>query len=657
VSALEAYARAEALYEELGSDAARANAALNVAIVHHLNLARPAAAEAHYRRSLDLARRTGDLEVEMRALYFLGRLLLELDRPGEAEESFRRCLAAAERSASREGRWSALEGLARTAAGRGELEAALASAQGAIAEIEQVRASLRQSAGGERRADLTAGFFGARRPVYALAVEILARMNARAGTRAPDQARAGTRATSRARAEGGAGGPSAAALAFEIVQRAKARDLLDVLGPTRRPVEPAAVGEIQTRLAPRQRVFEYFVGEENLFLWTVDANLIEMTTLGPAEPLLGAATRVFEDLVGGRRPASGTLTFLSRSLLGSPRPPDGPVGEPEAWTIAPDQRLHYLPFEMLPLPGAEGSVVLERAEVSYVPSASAIAWLTGDRHGHTFELAGFGDPVLPSPGAATRAGVLAAAFELQPLPAARPELEAAARWLGGKAELRFGAQADEPEFRRLAEAGARVVHLVTHTVVDERPGRGAAILLSKSAGEDGLLNPEEIVALDYRVDLTVLAACRSALGWGEGASSLTSLTGSFLAAGSAGVVATLWDVGDLAAATFMEQFYYELGRGSAPAAALRAAKLRLRRDPRWVEPMLWAPYVLVGLPPPVAGRGAAAVVGWVTGALALAALAAALLLRRGFRGAGSRSLAALSGRPRPARPRSGRPPR
>lgn len=139
-----------------------------------------------------------------------------------------------------------------------------------------------------------------------------------------------------------------------------------------------------------------------------------------------------------------------------------------------------------------------------------------------------------------------------------------------------------------------MVHIVAHTVVDERPGGGAAILLAPGDGEDGVLSPAEIAGLDYRVAVTVLAACRSALGWGEGGASLASLTGSFLAAGSQAVVATLWDVGDEATAVFMERFYHHLGHADSPARALHDAKADLRADPRWASPALWAPYIVIG---------------------------------------------------------------
>jgi CHAT domain-containing protein len=161
-------------------------------------------------------------------------------------------------------------------------------------------------------------------------------------------------------------------------------------------------------------------------------------------------------------------------------------------------------------------------------------------------------------------------------------------------------------------------------VIDERPGRGAAILLTASGDDDGLLSPKEIAALDDRSDLTVLAACRTALGTGEEGQALASLTGSFLAAGSRSVLATLWDVGDAETAAFMEQLYFELGQGLPPAEALQAAKNRLRADSRWNRPSLWSGYVLIGEAPAVVPRRTVwwmwAAVGAFLGLLALLTL-------------------------------------
>ena len=609
VRAVELFRAAIAGYRSAGDTAGLSNAHLNLALALHLNLERTAEAEAAYREALRLAEASGDRTEEIQDLFYLGRLLLGERRLPEAEGAFRRCLAAATASGSAEGRWSAREGLARVARAGGDLPAALESFEAALGEIEQVRAGL---ARGARRA----GYFGDKRAVYAATVETLGEL----ARRQP------------------AGGWGERALG--IAQRAKARDLLDALGAgggaaAAAPLDAAA---LRARVESRGRgaVFEYFLGESDLYRWTIRAEGIGFRDLGPAAPILGQVTTLHRALSHGLAPPAGTVAALSRALLAGagPLPPASRGGG--ALRIAPDGALHHLPFELLEDPAAPGAPLIERRAVSYLPSASALGReVRREKDGRAaggVRLLGFGDPVVrrPAPAAgeeATPRALLVARFGLAPLPATGRELAAAGRLLGGRTAVYTGERATEGAFRAAVARGARVVHLATHAVIDERPGRGAAIVLTPGGGDDGLLVPEEIARLDDRSDLTVLAACRTALGPGEGGGALASLTGSFLAAGSRGVVATLWDVGDEATAAFMAQLYWQLGEGLSPAEALRAAKRRLRADPRWNRPSLWAAYVLVGDPPPLGARRRWGM--WLAGiaAAALAALAALAVYR------------------------------
>ena len=611
VRAAAAFRQAISAYGELGDAAALSNAHLNLGLALHLNLARPAEAEAAYREALRLAGESGDRAEEVQDLFYLGRFLLEQKRPGEAEAAFRRCLAVAGEAGSAEGLWAAREGLGRVAAARGDLRGALGHLEGALAEIERVRAGIGQ---GERRA----GFFGDKRAVYAATVEVLAALAAGRGEAGQED--------------------GWAERAFAVVQRAKARDLLDALARPRRPqiVEPLTAGEVRA-LTRRGAVLEYFAGERRLFVWVGRSSGVKMVDLGPAGPVLADAAAVHRALARGRPVSEELLARLSRTLLA----PVGPLPE-EDLKIAPDGVLHYLPFELLEM---EGRPLVERAAVSYLPSASALGGLGAGSSGRTdrarFRLLGVGDPRLgPALDLRSRAAgaapdpeaLLAARFDLPPLLSAGRELAAAARQLGGPSYLILtGSQATERGFRTAAAQGARVIHLATHAVADERPGRGAAVLLTPEGEDDGLLLPAEIAALDAGADLTVLAALGRAGGAGADGRALVSLTGAFLAAGSRGVVATLWDVGDQETAVFMEQLYHELARGRAPAEALRRVKLRLRQDPRWRRPELWAGYVLVGEPPPVARPWWRGWAGWAAvlgGAAVLAWLGLRLRRRR-----------------------------
>lgn len=595
VSALEAFQEAVRIYEAEGDAAGLSNAWLNTGLAHHLNLARPRAAEEAYREALRYAQRSGDRGEEIQDLFYLGRLLLDLRRLDEAERAFRRCLELSRRSGSPEGRWSALDGLGRIAAARGQASQALDLLERAMAEVEKVRSGI-------PRGSLRFHYFGDKRSIYAAAVELLARLD---------------------REEPGAGH---AGRALEVVQRAKVRELLDALGTARRPAAPLRAADLGERLGG-DVLLEYFLGERNLYRWTVRRDGARMADLGPAAPLLEGVAGVHQALSKGKEPRPGSLASLSRTLLGGAGTlPEG-GGE---LRIAPDGALHYLPFELLEHPGRPGEPVVARTTTSYLPSGSALAWLRqggGDRRPAVTFL-GFGAPRLPR-GDASPAAALVAQMSLQPLPGAARELESAARRIGGRSTLRVGDQATEGSFRSNVAMGARVVHLATHTVLDERPGRGAAVLFTPSGDDDGLLDPEEIAALHYPAALTVLASCRSALPAGAADNNaLANLAGSFLAAGSPAVIATLWDVDDAATAVFMEQLYYHLGQGEAPAEALRKAKERLRSDPRWSRPALWAGYVLIGQGAARAGEPRMPVWAWVLAGLLLLIVLAALYSRR-----------------------------
>lgn len=594
VSAEAAFREAMAIYEAEGDRAGLSNAWLNLGLAQHLNLRQPRAAEAAFREALRFARASGDRSEEIQDLFYLGGLLLEQNRLAEARAAFSQSLAAAGRSGSAEGRWSALEGLGRVAAAQGEEAQAVELLEQAMAEIERVRSSL-------RRSTLRSRFFGERRPVYAAAVEILARMGS-------------------------------AERALDIVQRAKIRELLDVLGGGGESAEPLRTEQLRNEVGDGL-LLEYFLGEKNLFLWVVREDGIRMADLGPYGPILADVAAVHDALSRRREPDPARVARLAKTLLA----PAGEIREEEV-RIAPDGALRYLPFELLGSPA-----LVDRTAVSYLPSGSALGWLrslTGMNPVNT--LIAFGAPEIPEGSAA---GLLAARYTLPPLPSAEREIRRISEILPGRHDLYTGRNASEDDLRLAMASGSRIVHLATHTVIDERPGRGAAILLAPGTANDGLLYPEEIAAFPYTADLTVLAACRTALSPGaEEGDALSGLTGAFLAAGSPGVLATLWEVEDSATAAFMEQLYYEIGKGLRPAEALSRTKRRFRQDPRWSRPDLWAGFVLTGEVPRVAYRNR---LRYVIGALVLAAIALTPVLldrRRKI----SPPRAAASGRPGPS---------
>lgn len=66
-------------------------------------------------------------------------------------------------------------------------------------------------------------------------------------------------------------------------------------------------------------------------------------------------------------------------------------------------------------------------------------------------------------------------------------------------------------------------------------------------------------------------------------------------AGAQRVVASLWQVDDLATAQLMKSFYRGMFKeGLRPAAALRAAQLETSQQKRWSSPFFWAAFTIQG---------------------------------------------------------------
>jgi CHAT domain-containing protein len=59
-------------------------------------------------------------------------------------------------------------------------------------------------------------------------------------------------------------------------------------------------------------------------------------------------------------------------------------------------------------------------------------------------------------------------------------------------------------------------------------------------------------------------------------------------------VVSLWAVSDASTRALMRDYYGELARGTGRAEALRQAKLRLLRRPRYAHPYYWAAFIPAG---------------------------------------------------------------
>jgi uncharacterized protein (TIGR03382 family) len=269
-----------------------------------------------------------------------------------------------------------------------------------------------------------------------------------------------------------------------------------------------------------------------------------------------------------------------------------------------------LDHEIVNLPSASTLAALRRDGPARVRAAGAVAVLADP-------VFGIDDPRLsklaagesrsappagsrPAPPAGSRPAPPAGGRTPARLPASHEEAEAIMSVVPAGAGLKltgFGATreaASSPELARY-----RVVHFATHGFFDERQPELSGVVFSlvdeRGGRRDGHLRLHDIYNLSLPVELIVLSACETGRGQDVRGEGLVGLTRGFMYAGAGGVVASLWKVDDEATAELMRHFYDGLLRENlSPAAALRAARIKVRGQRRWRAPYYWAAFVLQG---------------------------------------------------------------
>jgi CHAT domain-containing protein len=138
---------------------------------------------------------------------------------------------------------------------------------------------------------------------------------------------------------------------------------------------------------------------------------------------------------------------------------------------------------------------------------------------------------------------------------------------------------------------AGLIHLATHSLLDDQQGLGSAIALAPSGNDDGLLTATELLTMRLQANLVVLSACNTGRGriTGDGVVGLSRV---LISAGAPSVLVSLWSVPDAPTAELMTQFYRYQRQGLDKAQALRQAMLTTKQQQP--NPRDWAAFTLIG---------------------------------------------------------------
>jgi len=231
--------------------------------------------------------------------------------------------------------------------------------------------------------------------------------------------------------------------------------------------------------------------------------------------------------------------------------------------IVPHRALHYLPFQAL----HDGkSYLIERRQVTFAPSAVVLQQCL-DRPKHDFQkalLLGVADEQIP--------GVHE---ELRALDHIFPQVR------------RFLDKAATAEVLRENSTDVDVLHLACHAQF-----RSDNPLFSSLKLGDGWFTARDAYGLKLNCRLVTLSACETGMNTVAPGEELMGLARGFLSAGSPTVLMSLWTVDDEATTELMGTFYEQLAGTKSPAAALRAAQIKLLEQRP--HPFFWSPFVLVG---------------------------------------------------------------
>jgi CHAT domain-containing protein len=237
---------------------------------------------------------------------------------------------------------------------------------------------------------------------------------------------------------------------------------------------------------------------------------------------------------------------------------------------------------------AKNAYLVERFDVSYTPSATALAAIQG--HSGGGGIVALGDPLFHAQGQP--------AGGLEPLPNTAAELAVIQQLARSRdIEVLVGAQASRSRLlSSMALADAQIIHIATHGTADEHdPSRSGLWLAAEDGDGPGFLSVPDILGLDLRASMVALSACETGLGRIERGEGVLGLSRSFMASGANSVLVSLWKVNDASTALLMRDFYEGLLKKKRERArSLADAKRRLLKKKETRSPFHWAAFILVG---------------------------------------------------------------
>ena len=353
--------------------------------------------------------------------------------------------------------------------------------------------------------------------------------------------------------------------------------------------------EVSQQLAAGTSIVEYVLGENAVFVFVITSEGLHAKTVPTRSEDLKSRIETLRDLMLRNTTNEWKLpaAALYQTLI-APIEREGWLKDTKQLYIIPHANLHYVPFAVLQ---DQNKLLVDKYVIAYLPAAAAL--MQGDLPKERRMLGPQASPPASSPSSSqeTSGTILAMSPGSTRLQYTRMESESVSSFFPKRNTLLVGSRATESSFKKLAD-GFDLIHLATHGYFNKTNPLLSGLQLEADNSDDGRLEVHEIMELRLKAKLVTLSACDTAVGSGyfsdiPPGDDLVGLTRAFLSTGTPSVLASLWEVNDRSAVTFMDNFYRQLQqRDKATALAMAQRQMRLRGVYR--HPYYWAAFVMVG---------------------------------------------------------------
>lgn len=364
--------------------------------------------------------------------------------------------------------------------------------------------------------------------------------------------------------------------AYEVVERARARTLIEALGVRTAEITPR-VEQVAASLPTGGVLIEYVLLPRDVAVFCIRRSGMTAVRLKTDPSRLRAQIDELGVAIDTRKPL-GSVQQLAAAvhaqLIGPLRPA---IGQADVLYLVPDRFLYATPFAAL-FDRDQGQYLIEQHRLVIAPSGAFMLRRRPPANGGRVLIVS--DPLNESAGAWLRA--------------ARHEADAIQRLYRGAKRIE-GSTATIENFIAAAR-DSRLIHYAGHAGVDD--AGGGFLPLARSHQSDGRLDAAAISRLSLRkTALVILSACATMRGTASRVEGMPSVSRAFLTAGVPVVLGMLWEIEDEAAARLLLAFHERL-RGPATASdALRETQRAFIRssDAAVSHPASWAAAELLGV--------------------------------------------------------------